>query len=598
MKKLLLVVVSVLAVYANAAREIVMQVPKLVDGCYLISNAAELYKVAFSFMDPKTDCVKLTADIVVNENVIKDGTLNVADTANFAVWQRYAFFDFEGVFDGQGHTISGLYFNDSTVDLVGLFGRVGNSWTGGIIENIVIKDVHLVDTYFKAGSNVGGLVGEAEDGINLVIERSSVDGIIEGDDHAGGLIGYLDDSRFVSIYDSYNAASVTATYYAGGIAGCMLWGAHLRIANAYNVGTVSGQRKIGGIIAYVDEDADGLELINVFNVGQVVASEENSSDINSFGYIDVYSLDSYVLDNVFFLGSNKEGVGTSVTEELFANGTVASIMHGYNYDGVDGSIWGQEVGVDPLPNFSGVVSGAVTLPSITLSLDTGSAELWTMELPIGYRHRIPDVKRENYELFGWYDNAALTGEKVTHVPETQTTDVKFWGHYEPVYKVVLETSGGTVPVDSMGSYIRSVGAKLPNGALREGYVFAGWYTSSDYSGSPVDSIAATDEGDKTFYAKWIEMRAPKKNADGCYAISDAGELYGFAAIVNAEETLGPNKAACAVLTQDIVVNRNVLDSAGNLNEKDALAFVPWNPIDREPLMGRCTRFRACTLWIP
>ena len=198
MKKLLLVVVSVLAVYANAAREIVMQVPKLVDGCYLISNAAELYKVAFSFMDPKTDCVKLTADIVVNENVIKDGALNVADTANFAVWQRYAFFDFEGVFDGQGHTISGLYFNDSTVDLVGLFGRVGNSWTGGNIENIVIKDVHLVDTYFSGRDNVGGLVGEADYGINLVIERSSIDGIIEGDVGVGGLVGSLDDSRSVS----------------------------------------------------------------------------------------------------------------------------------------------------------------------------------------------------------------------------------------------------------------------------------------------------------------------------------------------------------------------------------------------------------------
>ena len=370
MKKLLLVAVSVLAVYANAAREIVMQVPKIVDGCYMISNAAELYKVAFSFMETRTDCAKLTADIVVNENVIKDGALNVADTANFAVWQRYAFFDFEGVFDGQGHTISGLYFNDSTTDLVGLFGRVGDFRLGGNIENIVIKDVHLVDTYFSARDNVGGLVGEADYGINLVIERSSVDGIIEGEVGVGGLVDSLDDSRSVSIYDSYNAASIKASYYVGGIVGGMVWDSYLRIANAYNVGTVSGQGNVGGVIGYVDYGK--LELMNVFNVGSVVGLEGSSTHINSIATFEAYRLDSYVLDNIFYLGSNEKDVGVSVTEEQFANGTVASIMHSYSYDGVDGSIWGQEVGVDPLPNFSGVVSGAVTLPSITLILDTVS----------------------------------------------------------------------------------------------------------------------------------------------------------------------------------------------------------------------------------
>ena len=42
-KKALIIAVAVLAVSANAAREITPQEPALVNGCYQISNAEELY---------------------------------------------------------------------------------------------------------------------------------------------------------------------------------------------------------------------------------------------------------------------------------------------------------------------------------------------------------------------------------------------------------------------------------------------------------------------------------------------------------------------------------------------------------------------------
>jgi len=577
-------VVAVLAVFANAAREITPQKPEFVEGCYQISNAEELYYAAHYYLENDT-CIKLTADIVVNENVINDGSLNVADTANFAVWSGHPFYEFAGVFDGQGHTISGLYNNDSTGYEMGLISSVGDHFydSEDKPQNLVVKDVHLVDVYFNVGRyDAGGLIAYIDAGVNVVIERSSVDGVIAASSCAGGLVGEVENALPVLIYDSYNKARVLATgYSAGGIVGCVdpNWKTYFEMANTYNVGVVSAKDYVGGIIGNVDIWADTVKLMNVFNVGPVIATGENPKEVGPvIGEYSTTLFEGSIFDNVFYVAADGNGIGVHMTEEQFANGTVASLMHDYYYSGVDGSIWGQNVGADPLPNFSGNISGAVALPTITLSLDTGSAVPWTSEIAVGYRHRIPDVNRENYVLFGWYDNAELTGEKVTHVPDTQTTDVKFWGYYERVYKVTLETSGGTVPVDSVASYIHTVGAKLPGGALREGYIFAGWYARSDFSGNPVDSITATDEGDKTFYAKWLEMRSPEKNSDGCYAISDAGELYGFAAIMNGSEAEDFEEPICAVLTQDIVVNKNVLDSTGKLNTAEAPAFVAWTPI--------------------
>ncbi len=38
---------------------------------------------------------------------------------------------------------------------------------------------------------------------------------------------------------------------------------------------------------------------------------------------------------------------------------------------------------------------------------------------------------------------------------------------------------------------------------KKGYTFAGWYETSDFSGSAVTSISSSSTGDKKFYAKWI-----------------------------------------------------------------------------------------------
>ncbi len=68
---------------------------------------------------------------------------------------------------------------------------------------------------------------------------------------------------------------------------------------------------------------------------------------------------------------------------------------------------------------------------------------------------------------------------------------------------------------------------------------------------------------------------------GTYQISNAGQLYWFAELVNGGQT-----TANAVLTMDITINSNVLDKNGALNG-DGSDFIPWTPIgdDSNPYTG-------------
>ena len=151
--------------FASAATTITPVQPTLKNGCYVISNAAELYGFAAivngdpDFPFDATACGKLTKDIVVNQNVLKsDGSLNVADTAKFAAWIPMT--NFAGNFDGQNHTISGLFFSDTTgktFDNFGFFGSIVGS--GSFV--VTLQNFGVVDSYFGTNNGaVGGIVGK------------------------------------------------------------------------------------------------------------------------------------------------------------------------------------------------------------------------------------------------------------------------------------------------------------------------------------------------------------------------------------------------------------------------------------------------------
>lgn len=66
--------------------------------------------------------------------------------------------------------------------------------------------------------------------------------------------------------------------------------------------------------------------------------------------------------------------------------------------------------------------------------------------------------------------------------------------------------------------------------------------------------------------------------DNPYQISSAADLEEFRDRVNDENGKTRNSSACAILKNDIVLNNDVLNSDGSLNEEKASTFEEWTPI--------------------
>ena len=112
----------------------------------------------------------------------------------------------------------------------------------------------------------------------------------------------------------------------------------------------------------------------------------------------------------------------------------------------------------------------------------------------------PDGNNDTY--FWWLDsdgNSYIPGDAVSSDVITLTAK------WEPLkYSVTLDVNGGVINNNNITEYIYGEGVVFPSASdmTKKGYTFGGWYTSSDFSGSPVTIIGSTDRGDKTYYAKW------------------------------------------------------------------------------------------------
>ena len=186
-----------------------------VNGVYQIGTAGELYWFAglvngtLEEVDQNTAAnAVLTADITVNTGVLKsDGTL-ADDTSGFTSWTPIGNIDnmyanmYAGTFDGQNHTISGLYCNISTGS-AGLFG-----YSRGTVKN-----VGVVDSYFSGNTRVGGVCGRNENG---TITNCYNSGEVSGEYYVGGVCGV---NNAGNIIDCYNTGAVSGEYYVGGVCG-------------------------------------------------------------------------------------------------------------------------------------------------------------------------------------------------------------------------------------------------------------------------------------------------------------------------------------------------------------------------------------------
>ena len=295
------------------------------ENVYEISNAGQLYWFA-GLVNGTLDGVEqntlanaiLTANITVNENLLDslqyDAKNNVSNGSDFISWTPIADWmgnrttQYSGTFDGNNKTVSGLYFNgDSTC--IGLF---GSSESDGNIKN-----VGVVDSYFKGNDHVGGVCGNNAGTITNCYNAGNLTAI-ESSATIGGICGYNNGG---TVTNCYNTGTVTATgsvASVGGVCGCSIE----LISNCYNIGTVtatSSGADISGICGY------------------------------NFGPIK----------NCYYLADTEDENGGKTTAQ-FASGEVAYLLSqgctvGEGEDAVtySGSVWGQNLATENYPLLNG-----------------------------------------------------------------------------------------------------------------------------------------------------------------------------------------------------------------------------------------------------
>lgn len=225
--------------------------PNVLDEVYQIGTINELYWFAGLVTGDARVCTGeikqntsanavLTEDIIVNTGVLNaDGTLNTG--GSFTDWIPIGDMGtpYTGTFDGQNHTISGLYFNDPLISYVGLFGYVE---IGGSISNLGI-----VESYFYGKESVGAVCGQGKCKITNCYNTGTVKGYPYS---TGGICGYLDSTGSslnpANITNCYNTGKVSGGINVGGVCG-EIWGEDTNITNCYNTGEVTGSSYVGGV---------------------------------------------------------------------------------------------------------------------------------------------------------------------------------------------------------------------------------------------------------------------------------------------------------------------------------------------------------------
>ena len=216
------------------------------EGYYEIGNAGELYWFAAHVNAGNlTSNAVLTADIVVNEGTMTAESTGVREWVPICENPRGpadgAVADlskvFSGTFDGKGHCISGLFYNDATKERVGLF--------GGITDGCV-KNVGVTNSYIKAKALVGGIVGHAVDGEIIGCYNESMITSENGSCFMGGIVGFCYHGVIRSCFNS-GAIIGENGYDVGGIVGDITDTQQIGMENCYNVGNVTGRTAVGGI---------------------------------------------------------------------------------------------------------------------------------------------------------------------------------------------------------------------------------------------------------------------------------------------------------------------------------------------------------------
>ena len=289
----------------------------LADDIHEISTTGQLYWFAAMVNNGYNNINgKLKNNIIVNQNVLtSDGTLN-PDHADFRVWTPIGNArQFLGSFDGQGHTVSGLYVNDRDLEYVGLFGYIYNSAS--------VSNLGLIDSYFYGYSHVGGIASYNFGTIDCCYNTSYIEAYTS---YAGGIAA----DNFNIVQYCYNVGSVKARDDSAGAICGNYDNRQTSTANVEKCYYVSESwASLPGIATGTFGDTYG-KPIDAFHSGWVTFNLNNGVVDGTQKWYQDLSNDPYPVLNIV-----RGTVYATDDENVFSNDPDSNLdhIHNYNEDG-------------------------------------------------------------------------------------------------------------------------------------------------------------------------------------------------------------------------------------------------------------------------
>jgi photosystem II stability/assembly factor-like uncharacterized protein len=403
---------------------------------YVIANVNNLYWLSQNSSEWNKYYIQ-TADIDASGTVNLDsgnGFTPIGNNSN----------SFEGTYDGQRHTISGLRINRAATNDIGLFGYINS----GIVCNL-----GLVGGSITGGQCVGGLSGN---NAYATIRDCFSTAAVSGSFYVGGLVGYNVGAEINTCYATGNVTATGSNSHFGGLVGFNFHQA--RINDSYATGTVSasGNDCVGGLVGYNDDDS---AINRSFATGAVTGG-------NCVGGLVGINYRSSDIADCFALGN--------VTATCYCGGLVggnyvsSTVSKSYSIGTVSGNASGGLIGDSVVINnnsFYNVTTAGQNdntgkgVPAVTADMKTlgtftgagwdfvsetnnGSDDVWAMESSIN----------NGYPCLAWQRLPYLWTQNVTGISATGATgniNILALGVANPTaYGVCWSTAGTPTISDS------------------------------------------------------------------------------------------------------------------------------------------------------
>ena len=426
---------------------------------------------------------------------------------------------FTGNYDGDSHSITGLYINRPEYDYVGMF---------GIASTAVIKNLKLLSANVVGASTTGALIGQTSE---ATIQNCFVEGTVKGNDYLGGLIGNLNTGNVLT--DCASLTTVEGGYNVGGLVGNAYLSSISRCSSNSNI--VASSYRVGGLVGVFNNStlehsfSKGV-VTGTYYLGGLVGSSLNGSTITScYSLSDIQSTDwgkgglvgennssfivnTYAAGHILQEGSSSGLVGYDVSGSV-TNSFWDVETTGCPYTGQNASIWG-----------TGLTSAQMKLKSTYENagwsfVAAGGDEIWN----------IGNGRNLGYPYLKW----EFPADPADNPPVLTTSSVAIVSDSEVTVSGTIEFMGDPSPTQYGFCYGNNINPTLEDlnvelGTPNQTGTFSAQLTSLTTEVYYVRAYAVTDYG--VSYGNsisFIPYSAPQGTGalDDPYLITSLGNLY-------------------------------------------------------------------------